>query len=94
MQLYDLMIKRRSVRHFADRPVPEEIVEALVAAANNAPTGGNIQPWSIILVQGAEGRAELSGIVGGQPWGVYGAVAYELVPLDQQLFLPMVSRAS
>jgi hypothetical protein len=29
-----------------------------------------------------------------QPWGIYGATAYELVPLDQHVYLPIVSRGS
>ena len=68
MNLYDLMMKRRSVRNFKDQEIPGHIIEALVDAANNAPTGGNIQPLSIILVQEAERREELAKIIGGQPW--------------------------
>jgi len=68
MNLYDLMMKRRSVRNFKDQEIPEHVIEELVDAANNAPTGGNIQPLSIILVQEAERREELAKIVGNQPW--------------------------
>jgi nitroreductase len=68
MNLYDLMMKRRSVRNFKDREIPEHIIEELVDTANNAPSGGNIQPLSIILVQETERREELAKIVGHQPW--------------------------
>lgn len=68
MDLYDLLMKRRSVRNFEDRPVPDEVIDKLVDAANNAPTGCNIQPLSIILVQEAERRAKLAGMVKRQPW--------------------------
>ncbi len=68
MNLYDLIMRRRSIRNFKDQEILEHIVEELLDAANNAPSGGNIQPISIILVQEAERRKELAEIVGDQPW--------------------------
>ena len=68
MNLFELMMKRRSVRNFLDREIPESLVGELLDAANNAPSGGNIQPLSIVLVGEAERRAELAQIVGAQPW--------------------------
>ena len=68
MDLFELMMKRRSVRNFEDRPVPPDVVDRLLDAANNAPSGGNIQPLSIVVVQESEARAELADMVGGQPW--------------------------
>jgi FMN reductase [NAD(P)H] len=68
MDLYGLLMKRRSVRNFEDKPVPEDVIDKLVNAANNAPTACNIQPLSIVLVQGDERRAKLAEIVKRQPW--------------------------
>jgi FMN reductase (NADPH) len=68
MNLYDLIMKRRSVRNFKEQEIPEHIIEELLDAANNAPSGGNIQPISVILVQEPQRRKELSEIVGDQPW--------------------------
>jgi FMN reductase [NAD(P)H] len=68
MDLYELLMKRRSVRNFKDRPVPDEVIDKLVNAANNAPTGCNIQPLSIVTVQEADRRAKLAEMVGRQPW--------------------------
>jgi len=68
MNLYDLLMKRRSVRVFKDQEIPESIIEQLLDVANNAPSGGNIQPLSIILVRNPEGRKKLAEFSGGQPW--------------------------
>ncbi len=68
MDLYTMLMKRRSVRNFKDQPIPQEVIEQLLDAANNAPSGGNIQPLSIILLQDAENRAKLAEMVGNQPW--------------------------
>jgi nitroreductase len=68
MDLYDLMMKRRSVRYFENRMVPDSIVDELVDVANNAPSGGNIQPISIIIIREDEVKKELAAMVGNQPW--------------------------
>lgn len=68
MDLYDLMMQRRSVRNFEDRAIPQQLVEELLDVANNAPSGGSIQPLSIICVEEAETRLALADLVGGQPW--------------------------
>ena len=68
MDLFELLMKRRSVRNFEDRPVPPDVIDRLLHAANNAPSGGNIQPLSIVVVQEPEARVELAEMVGGQPW--------------------------
>jgi len=68
MDLYEVMMKRRSVRVFKDQEIPESIIEQLIDVANQAPSGGNIQPLSIILVRSKEGREKLAQLAGGQPW--------------------------
>jgi iodotyrosine deiodinase len=44
------MARRRSVRHFSDRPVPRPVVEACLRAAGSAPSGANMQPWRFVVV--------------------------------------------
>lgn len=41
---------RRSVRHFSRDPVPVEIINELVRAANTAPSGAHKQPWTFVAV--------------------------------------------
>ncbi len=42
---------RRSVRDFADDPVPDDVLEALVRVAASAPSGANRQPWRFVVVR-------------------------------------------
>lgn len=42
--------RRHSVRDFADRPVPREIVETCILAAGTAPNGANHQPWHFAVI--------------------------------------------
>ena len=68
MSVYDLMIKRRSVRVYKDQGIQQDLIDKLLDAANNCPSGGNIQPLSIITIQSTEGREYLGKMIGSQPW--------------------------
>lgn len=48
---HDEAARRRTVRHFSDRPVPREVVEWCVRAAGTAPSGAHKQPWKFVLVE-------------------------------------------
>jgi nitroreductase len=54
--------RRRSVRVFDGRPVAPELVQALLAAANQAPSAHNSQSWRF-LVLGAGAKRELAALV-------------------------------
>lgn len=61
-----VMLTHRSVRAYADRPLPPVTLEALVAAAQSAPTSSNLQAWSVIAVEDEARRQRLSALVGHQ----------------------------
>ena len=42
--------RRRTVRMYADRPVPRTVIENCVAAAGTAPNGANQQPWHFVVI--------------------------------------------
>jgi iodotyrosine deiodinase len=42
--------RRRTVRDFADRPVPRPVIEQCLRAAGTAPNGANLQPWHFVVV--------------------------------------------
>jgi nitroreductase len=51
----DEAIKTRvSIRAFKADPVPEQTVRDILDVARFAPSGGNLQPWKVIAVSGAE----------------------------------------
>lgn len=45
--------RRRTVRDFAPRKVPREIIEACLRAAGTAPSGANQQPWHFVAIADA-----------------------------------------
>lgn len=42
--------RRRTIRHFSDRPVPRDVIETCLRAALSAPSGANRQPWHFVVV--------------------------------------------
>ncbi len=59
MELYDLIITRRSVRQFKDISIPIEALNRIVNAARLAPTAANLQPLEFFVVDKAEIRENI-----------------------------------
>lgn len=53
------MATRRSVRSFAPDPVPRELIEHAISAANSAPSGANRQPWHFAAVSDPRVKSEI-----------------------------------
>ena len=47
----DELVKRRTVRHFTDAPIPRETLELALKAATSAPSGANKQPWHFVVIE-------------------------------------------
>jgi nitroreductase len=60
MDVLKAIKRRRSVRAFKDKDVPQEIVERLIDGARRAPSAGNIQPWEFIIVRKPEIKRRLA----------------------------------
>jgi nitroreductase len=58
----EAVASRYSCRAFIETPVPGEIVRAILDAARQAPSGGNLQPWWVYALTG-EPLAELRSVV-------------------------------
>jgi len=50
MDALEAIYTRRSIRQYQDRPVPEELVSKLLAAAMCAPSSRDAQPWQFVLI--------------------------------------------
>lgn len=50
---YTLIRKRRTVRSFSNRAIPEGVIEDCLLAAGTAPNGANKQPWHFTVVKDA-----------------------------------------
>ncbi|WP_345986860.1 nitroreductase [Sulfurimonas sp. HSL1-2] len=53
MDTLDALLERRSVRAFRDKAVDKETVISILEHAKHAPSGVNMQPWSVCVVGGS-----------------------------------------
>ena len=58
-KLRDLFLWRRDVRRFRTDPLPDGVIEELLAQAALAPSVGNRQPWRFVLVEDAARRSRV-----------------------------------
>ncbi len=56
----------RSIRRYKPDPVPWEMVETIVAAAQRSSTSSYLQTWSVVAVMDPEKRARLAELCGNQ----------------------------
>ncbi len=56
---YQKMKRRRSVRHFSDREVPEAVIQNIVMTAGSAPSGAHKQPWTFCVIRDPDIKAKI-----------------------------------
>jgi FMN reductase [NAD(P)H] len=61
-----LLHQRGSCRHFKDKKIPNKELELILGAAVHAPSGGNLQGYSIVKIENPERREKLMKICGNQ----------------------------
>lgn len=57
--MIDQISRHRSIRKYKPTPVPEEILQRILAAAVRASSSGNMQAYSIIVTENAELKSKL-----------------------------------
>jgi iodotyrosine deiodinase len=56
---YQKMKIRRSVRHFSDKEVPEEVIHNIIMTAASAPSGAHKQPWTFCVIRDPDIKAKI-----------------------------------
>lgn len=76
MDVTEAVNRRKSVRAFLPDPVDDDVIAELLTKAARAPSGGNVQPWRIYVVNGDTMTRFREFIAERQP----GAPAYDIYP--------------
>ena len=59
MDALEAIHTRRSIRKYQDKPVPEELLRQILAAAMHAPSARNAQPWQFVVINDRELLAQI-----------------------------------
>lgn len=68
---------RRSIRAFLPTKVPDEIIKEILQNAARSPSGGNLQPWKIFVINGSAMEDFLSHI---SKWQNQAMPQYDIYP--------------
>ena len=93
MDVYAAMSTQRAVRRLRPDPIPHDVLERVLQAAAWAPTGGNQQPWRVVVVTDAETKQVLADLYRPE-WERFSAMYAALIaaaPEDEQ---PKLQRAA
>ena len=63
MDVFEAIRKRKAVRTYTDRHVPDKVVDRVLRAALQAPTGSGSQAWSLLVVRDDARRREVADLV-------------------------------
>jgi len=58
-QFLDSIKKRRTVRAFSEKAVPESVIGNAIEAAGTAPSGANMQPWHFVAISNSEIKKQI-----------------------------------
>lgn len=61
-----VILANRSVRRYRPDPVPDDILELLVAAAQSASNASNLQTWSVVAIRDQARKDRLAELCGSQ----------------------------
>ncbi|MFN4089528.1 MAG: nitroreductase family protein [Alphaproteobacteria bacterium] len=66
--IFARILARRTHRRYADRPVPDPLLETMLACAFSASAKSDLQQSGVILVRDPQKRAAIAGWIPDMPW--------------------------
>ena len=90
---YQLMKTRHTVRDFAEKPVPKNIIEKAILTAGTAPNGANRQPWHFAVLGEGEARKTIRVEAEKEEVEFYDAWLDALKPLGTDTNKPFLEHA-
>src|SRR5438105_2346816 len=72
MDTFLVIVSKRDTRRYADRAIPDDVVDRIFAAGRLAGSARNRQPWRFLVVESAHRREQLAAAV-YEPDNVHGA---------------------
>lgn len=96
--MLNLLLTRRTIRDFADTPVPRDIIETAIKAAATAPNGANQQPWHFAAISNPDMKRRIRLAAEEEERAFYGGRASEewldaLSPLGTDASKPFLETA-
>jgi nitroreductase/FMN reductase [NAD(P)H] len=62
------LLDRRVTRRYTEQPVPNSLLDALLAAAQSAPTKSDLQQYSVVVMRDAARIKQIADWIGTMDW--------------------------
>jgi len=92
MNVKEAFISRRSVRRFLPDPIPKDKIKNILECSAFAPSGHNIQPWHVYVVEGEKKQAITNSILESIKNGSAKNFKQEFDYYPTEWFEPFISR--
>ena len=92
MNVKEAFISRRSVRRFLPDPIPKDKIKNILECSAFAPSGHNIQPWHVYVVEGEKKQAITNSILESIKNGSAKYFKQEFDYYPTEWFEPFISR--
>ena len=94
----DTLARRRTIRDFSDKAVPQNLIETCIKAAGTAPSGANHQPWHFVAISDPGTKRKIRIAAEAEEAEFYGGKAPEewlnaLAPLGTDASKPFLETA-
>lgn len=77
MNVSQAVESRSSIRKFLSKPVPSSLIKTLLQKASRSPSGGNLQPWKIFVINNSSMNNFL---LFQEEWNTPEVPAYDIYP--------------
>ena len=72
--LYEAMSTLRAVRRLRGDAIPDDVLQRILQAGAWAPSGGNVQPWRVVVVKDPQVKSQLGALYAPE-WAKYSRAA-------------------
>ena len=62
MDIFEAISRRKSVRKYKTTPIEKDIIEKIISAGSQAPSGNNVQPVEYVVVTDEKMRIKIASI--------------------------------
>ena len=59
MDIYEAIEKRRTIREFQNKSIPDDIIKKILSAGLKAPTNNHLREWEFVIVNDKQQRANI-----------------------------------
>ena len=62
-EFYEVMNKRRSIRFYDTKKIPDDVIQNIIRTAGTSPSGAHTEPWTYVVVSQPKLKEDIRAII-------------------------------